>query len=236
MSLMSISEVAARSGMPVSTVRYYERIELVRPQGRAGNNYRQYDPSAVDCLVFIANAKALGLSLAEIRGLLDAWATGDCGPLASRLQACLSNRVAQLRRRIEGDRRTERRVRALLRSVGRGVPAGKCRPDCGCELGQVEDRGQPPIACTLDDGDLHLRRAEWRRLLASARTVERTTDWLRAEYEDAAAIVAEVSRLCAAEVACCSFLEFDLEIGHGALVLTIRGLLPAENAQAAQAS
>src|SRR5579884_1255956 len=117
MSSLSISEVATRSGTPVSTLRYYERIGLVRPEGRGANNYRHYDPSVVERLAFIAEAKSLGLSLADVAGLVDAWAAGDCGPLAAGLRACLSELVTRLRRRIETDQRTERRVRAILRGA-----------------------------------------------------------------------------------------------------------------------
>ncbi|SRR6266496_11540 len=64
-----ISQLAERSGVPASTLRFYEQARLL-PAGRTPSGYRIYDDSALERLRFIASAKHLGLGLEEIRELL----------------------------------------------------------------------------------------------------------------------------------------------------------------------
>src|SRR5690606_1867317 len=67
---MRIGEVAARSGCPPETVRYYERIGLLPAPPRTASGYRDYRPADADRLRFISRGRELGFSLAEIRSLL----------------------------------------------------------------------------------------------------------------------------------------------------------------------
>lgn len=69
--------MAARSGVPASTLRYYGQLGLV-PSGRLPNGYRAYPESVFDRLRFIDSARKLDLPLEEISGLLGAWETDPC--------------------------------------------------------------------------------------------------------------------------------------------------------------
>jgi DNA-binding transcriptional MerR regulator len=62
---MDIAEVARRSGLPASTLRFYEDKGLIRSVGRDGLR-RRFAPSVLDQLAVIALGRAAGLSLAEI--------------------------------------------------------------------------------------------------------------------------------------------------------------------------
>lgn len=73
---MRIGELAERSGCPTRTIRFYERRELLPDPAREPNGYRRYDDVTIERLRFIANAQAAGLTLAEIRGVLDIRDTG----------------------------------------------------------------------------------------------------------------------------------------------------------------
>lgn len=66
----SIGEVARRSGVPASTLRYYEAIGLLPPADRRAGR-RVYAPEVLVSLAAIRTGRAVGLSLEEIRGLLD---------------------------------------------------------------------------------------------------------------------------------------------------------------------
>ena len=70
METFGIGEVARRVGVRPSTVRYYEARGLITPFGRTGGK-RIYGQEAVERMVLISFAKAVGFSLAEIRKLLD---------------------------------------------------------------------------------------------------------------------------------------------------------------------
>jgi DNA-binding transcriptional MerR regulator len=62
---LDIAEVAQRSGVPASTLRFYEEKGLVASTGRRGLR-RLFDPGVLDRLALIALGRAAGLSLDEI--------------------------------------------------------------------------------------------------------------------------------------------------------------------------
>ena len=68
---LSVGEVAARSGLPVSTLHFYERKGLIAP-GRDGANYRVYPREVLRRVAVIKVAQRAGVPLAEIA---DAMAT-----------------------------------------------------------------------------------------------------------------------------------------------------------------
>jgi len=70
MTTSSIGELAKETGVPIDTVRYYERNGLLAPAARLASGYRRYGPAEYQRLRFIRRAKALGFSLDDIRQLL----------------------------------------------------------------------------------------------------------------------------------------------------------------------
>lgn len=62
---MDIAEVAKRSGLPASTLRYYEEKGLIASVGRQGLR-RTFDPSVLELLALISLGQAAGFSLDEI--------------------------------------------------------------------------------------------------------------------------------------------------------------------------
>lgn len=69
-SALSIGQFAARAGLSVAAIRYYERLGLLPSPPRTGAGRRRYPPEAFPRLALINQAKALGLTLTEIRQLL----------------------------------------------------------------------------------------------------------------------------------------------------------------------
>ncbi|WP_080353673.1 heavy metal-responsive transcriptional regulator [Burkholderia cenocepacia] len=68
---LTIGKVAAQAHVSTDTIRYYEKEGLLAPVGKSDNGYRFYDDDAVRRLHFIKHAQHCGLSLWEIRELLD---------------------------------------------------------------------------------------------------------------------------------------------------------------------
>jgi len=66
---MDISEVARRTGMAASTLRFYEKQGLISATSPAGQR-RRFAPDVLDQLALIALGQAGGLSLEEIRAML----------------------------------------------------------------------------------------------------------------------------------------------------------------------
>jgi len=67
---MNIGQLARQAGVPIDTVRYYERQGLIPEPPRSTSGYRQYGPGDVTRLEFIRRAKTLGFTLEEIGELM----------------------------------------------------------------------------------------------------------------------------------------------------------------------
>lgn len=96
---VTVKQVAERVGLPSRTVRYYDRIGLVAAEQRSEAGYRLYSAEDEGRLRFIRQAKALGFSLEEIRGLMAA-AEGGCGQALPELQRLLERHIDQIDARI----------------------------------------------------------------------------------------------------------------------------------------
>ncbi|WP_176331164.1 helix-turn-helix domain-containing protein [Burkholderia vietnamiensis] len=71
MNRLDIAEVARRSGLPASTLRYYEEKGLIVPSGRHGLR-RQYDASVLERLALIALGREAGFSLDDMLAMFGA--------------------------------------------------------------------------------------------------------------------------------------------------------------------
>ena len=72
---MLIGQLANVTDLTVDTIRFYERAGLLNRQHftRQPNNYRHYNPAAVDRLKLIRLGQMLGFSLAEMREMIEPW-------------------------------------------------------------------------------------------------------------------------------------------------------------------
>jgi DNA-binding transcriptional MerR regulator len=225
---MRISQLADRSGVPTSTLRYYERIGLIEPLARADNGYRVYDEAAVERLAFVGRAKRLGMRLDDVATLVEAWFAGECGPIQDRLREFVTGRLAEIRAQMVEDVAFERQLERILAGLEEGVDVPKrCRPDCGCDTdpldGTVAEGAPGAGGCSLGERELQRRLLDWRRVLAGAVHTTTADGEVRVVFDSAAGVVVELARLCAAEMACCPFLSFNLDITSAAVVLTVAG-------------
>lgn len=100
---LSIGELAVRSGVPASALRYYERLGLIRA-GRTGGNQRRYDRAELRRVSFIRIAQRVGVSLEEIREALAALpesrtpTKADWARLSARWRRRLDEQIGLLER------------------------------------------------------------------------------------------------------------------------------------------
>ncbi|WP_324751979.1 Cu(I)-responsive transcriptional regulator [Roseovarius sp. Pro17] len=119
---MNIGDVAARSGLPAKTIRYYEDIGLVKPL-RSANGYRTFRESDVHKLAFLGRARALGFSIEDCRGLIKLYEdtereSAEVKKIAEDHLTRIDAKIAEL---------TE--MRATLATLVHAC-AGDHRPDC----------------------------------------------------------------------------------------------------------
>jgi len=67
---MRIGELAARAGVNIQTLRFYEREGLLLPPVRTASGYRSYEESDLERVRFIRLCQGLGFTLREIHELL----------------------------------------------------------------------------------------------------------------------------------------------------------------------
>ena len=68
---LKIGELARHTGLSIKTIRYYESRGLLEQPPRTEGGYRLYGPEEVARLRFVQRAKLLGLTLEEIRELVE---------------------------------------------------------------------------------------------------------------------------------------------------------------------
>ena len=67
---LRIGQLAARTGILVETVRYYERVGLIPGARRSKSGYRLYRPEHLHRLVFVRRCRDFGFSIKEIKSLI----------------------------------------------------------------------------------------------------------------------------------------------------------------------
>jgi DNA-binding transcriptional MerR regulator len=97
----TIGQMSRRTGVKVTTIRYYEQSGLLSEPQRAASGHRRYDDAALERLGFIRQARLLGFEPTAIRELLDLSANPDrpceaIDAIAKRHAKDVENRIQQL--------------------------------------------------------------------------------------------------------------------------------------------
>jgi DNA-binding transcriptional MerR regulator len=138
MDELDIVEVSRRTGLPASTLRYYEERGLIASTGRRGLR-RCFDPGVVERLALIALARSAGFALEEIAAMFapDGSPRIDRGRLAAKA-AELDRTIRRLGALRDGLRHAAAcpardhlecpKFRRLLRAASAAAPRGRRRP------------------------------------------------------------------------------------------------------------
>jgi len=129
---LTIGRLAARAGVGVETIRYYQREGLIAEPPRPVRGYRRYPLASLARLRFIQRAKALGFSLAEIRELL---VLGD---------GCCGRTQALAERKLDLVRDKQHQLAAMARALETALTACQSNPDnAACPLVQsLSEQGE----------------------------------------------------------------------------------------------
>jgi len=123
--LLTISEVAAASGLSADTIRYYERAGVLPPVQRTENSYRSYPAEHVETLRFARRLRELGLAPSAMADLIRLFHDGTCRQMRDALAECCDTTLAKVRaQRLELER-----VESQLRNVLDGLERAKIDDD-----------------------------------------------------------------------------------------------------------
>ncbi len=121
----TIGQLARAAGVATSTVRYYERIELLQPAGRTAGNYRLYGAEALEQLRFIRAAQATGFTLEDILRLRRL--RSDDTAICYGVQILIEERLADLEQRVTDLRHVQRVLKATLERCRKTAWRGHCQ-------------------------------------------------------------------------------------------------------------
>lgn len=93
-----IGQLAGEMGLNPRTIRYYEALGLLPAPSRTAAGYRLYSEADRERLQFIARAKAVGLTLSEIGGILRLHGAGE--PPCAHVSALLDRKIVAVDRQL----------------------------------------------------------------------------------------------------------------------------------------
>ncbi|MEM8535189.1 MAG: MerR family transcriptional regulator, partial [Chloroflexota bacterium] len=64
---LTIQQVAAATGLSSYTLRYYERIGLLDPVGRATSGHRRYTTHDIEWIAFLNRLRAIGMPIRQMQ-------------------------------------------------------------------------------------------------------------------------------------------------------------------------
>ncbi|GIW95550.1 MAG: heavy metal-responsive transcriptional regulator [Pirellulaceae bacterium] len=141
----TIGQLAQGAGVPISTVRYYERAGLLSPVDRTNANYRVYDEQSLERLQFIRAAQRTGFALDDVRQLLD---LQDEGASACRdVQQIIGSRLAEIEARLRDLRHIQRVLKRALVRCRESERQGTC--SVITELKQTQKRNSQRVRKSL---------------------------------------------------------------------------------------
>lgn len=112
---MLIGELAEASGTTAKTVRFYEANALLPPAVRTASGYRDFTPETIARLDFIRRGRAAGLTLAQIREVLEIRDAGRSP--CQHVRGLLAERLARLDTQLAGLQHLRTTVSQLHDSV-----------------------------------------------------------------------------------------------------------------------
>ena len=124
-----IGDLAAEAGITTKTLRFYEEAGLVPPPERAANGYRDYEPAVLSRLDFIRRGRAAGLSLAQIREVIEVRDSGDAP--CDHVHRVLTERLADVDRQI-ADLQLLRATLLQKRDHAASADPSTCAPETVC--------------------------------------------------------------------------------------------------------
>lgn len=109
-----IGEVAKLVGISVDTIRFYEKEKLIQAPERSMGGFRMYDPSVIDRLHFIKKAQSFGLTLGEVKEIMQKSNQG-LGPCCNHVSKVFEHKLEELEKNIRDLQKMKRNLKSLIK-------------------------------------------------------------------------------------------------------------------------
>ncbi len=143
--LLQIGDLARASGKTVRAIHHYEELGLLRPDARSKGRFRLYDPAAVTRVRWIGKLHDLGMSLAEIQRVIEAWGTAATPARAmSQVREMYRAKLAETRSQIAHLKALESELSASIDYLD---TCDSCDPTPPFEAPRPEDEPSNDVVC-----------------------------------------------------------------------------------------
>lgn len=118
---MLINELSKQTGVSVHTIRFYENKGLIHgktDESVKTNNYKSYDESHIERIEIIKEAQKAGLTLSEIRTMLENWYSGNF--FNKEQLAFFDGKIKEIEMKIQQLKQMKKRLEEVKKSVERG--------------------------------------------------------------------------------------------------------------------
>ncbi len=156
---LKIGEVARLAGVPTKTLRYYEDIGLISPAGRTDSGYRLYGWRELEQIEFVRRAKLMGLTLEQIRELVEVAEEGMPSRVLRRLDELLELKLEETERKLEELRAFREGLLEYRERAATAEALGACRcaergkgEFCGCVAAATEGVTPPGLRVIRENG------------------------------------------------------------------------------------
>ena len=156
---LKIGEAARLVGLPAKTLRYYEDIGLISPARRTDSGYRLYGWRELEQIEFVRRAKLMGLSLEQIRGLVETAEDGIPNGVFQRLDGLLERSLEETERKIEELRAFRESLLEYREQAAEAEARGACRCGergesefCGCVTAATDGVAPPDLRVVRENG------------------------------------------------------------------------------------
>src|SRR5713101_4510368 len=138
---IQIGKVAEQTGLSIDTIRFYQKIGLVKQPARSEGGFRLFTDIEIRDLVFIQKAQELGFSLTEIKQL--SILNQEHGHACSQVRNLLAGRLRDVRGKISELLHLEKGLKSALRKCNRDLHSnqGSSHDECCPVLKALEQEG-----------------------------------------------------------------------------------------------
>jgi DNA-binding transcriptional MerR regulator len=114
--IVHIGKAAKLANISVDTIRFYQKLGLVKTAGRSSGGYRLFEGEQIRDLAFVRHAQELGFSLNEVKDLL---ALRQKHHVCSQVQSMLKRKLGDVREKMNNLSRLEAELTDALRNCNR---------------------------------------------------------------------------------------------------------------------
>lgn len=154
--LLQVGDIAKASGKTVRAIHHYEEVGLLRPHARSKGRYRLYDQAALTRVRWIGKLHDLGLSLAQIQEIVQAWESAASAPEGmARIRAIYQQKLEETRAQIAHLASLERELEASIDYLDTCDTCDPAELVAACTDCHVHDRAQeePELVAGIHGGN-----------------------------------------------------------------------------------